>query len=269
MMPRLKWHMLRRRRSDPPFLRANLAAGLAAGAALEVDLVATADDDFVCLHELTLDEETTGSGPVGQATRAEIMRLRQRGTDGAILDVPPLFLDEIVAAVNRQYRPSHGLVQLDIKETSSRYDDRLVGRLADTLGEAAPRFVAGGCDWDVIARLRGAIPGLLAGYDPLDLFEERPPRNAPECEALAQTALRISPDADIYYLEARLVLGALDTGVNLVERFTANGAEVDVWTIDANRPNLRADLDRLIAAGVHQITTNDPDELLSMLQETA
>lgn len=269
MMPHLKWHMLRRRRSDPPFLRANLVAGLAAGAALEVDLVATTDGDFVCLHELTLDAETTGSGPAALATRAEILRLRQRGPDGGILDAPPLFLDQVVAAVNRLHRPSGGLVQLDIKETSSRYDDRLVGRLADALGGAAPRFVAGGCDWDVIARLRDAIPGLVAGYDPLDLYAERPPQNAAECEALAKTALRIAPDAGIYYLEARLVLGALGAGVNLVERFTANGAQVDAWTVDADRPNLRDDLDRLIAAGVHQITTNDPDELASMLQETA
>lgn len=269
MMPRLKWHMLRRRRSDPPFLRTNLLAGLAAGAALEVDLVATADGDFVCLHELTLDEETTGSGPVALATRAEILQLRQRGTDGAMLDAPPLFLAEIVTEVNRLHRPSHGLVQLDIKKTPSRYDERLVGWLADTLGGAAPRFIASGTDWDVIARLRGAIPELVAGYDPLDLYAEGPPRNAAECEALAKRALRISPDADIYYLEARLVLDALGAGVNLVERFTANGAEVDAWTVDADRPNLRDDLDRLIAAGVHQITTNDPDELASMLQETA
>ena len=120
-----------------------------------------------------------------------------------------------------------------------------------------------------IARLREAIPELVAGYDPLDLYTERSPRNAAEWEALAKSALRISPDADIYYLEARLVLDALDAGVNLVERFTTNGAEVDAWTVDANRPNLRDDLDRLIAAGVHQITTNDPDELASMLQETA
>ena len=110
---------------------------------------------------------------------------------------------------------------------------------------------------------------LPAGYDPLDLYVERPPQTAADCEALARNALKIAPDASIYYLEARLVLGALDAGVNLVERFAANGAEVDVWTIDANRPDLRADLDRLVAAGVHQITTNDPDDLLSMLQETA
>jgi hypothetical protein len=41
----LKWHQLRRRREDPVFARDNLTAALAAGAAIEIDLVATADDE--------------------------------------------------------------------------------------------------------------------------------------------------------------------------------------------------------------------------------
>ncbi len=32
------------------------------------------------------------------------MRLRQRGTNGEVLDDPPLFLDEVVAAVARRGR---------------------------------------------------------------------------------------------------------------------------------------------------------------------
>src|SRR5690606_15136698 len=74
----LEWHRLRRRREDPVFARANLKPGLAAGAALEVDLVATADGDLVCLHELPLDEETTGHGPVAVQPSAAVLALRQR-----------------------------------------------------------------------------------------------------------------------------------------------------------------------------------------------
>ena len=69
---RLKWHMVRRRRDDPAFLRRNLVAGLEAEAALEVDLVLTADRHFVCLHDLTLDAETTGTGPVASARRTDL-----------------------------------------------------------------------------------------------------------------------------------------------------------------------------------------------------
>ena len=41
--PRLKWHMLRRRKSDPGHFRANLEQALRVGAACEVDLHFTAE----------------------------------------------------------------------------------------------------------------------------------------------------------------------------------------------------------------------------------
>ena len=169
MRPRLKWHKLKRKRSDAPFLRQNLAAGLTAGAALEVDLVVTADGHFLCLHDLTLDAETTGTGPVAAATRAEVARLRQRGSNGEVLDEPPLFLDEVVAIVSRLGRDSGGLTQLDIKEPQVRFDDALVAQLAGTIGTLRHRFIASGCDAKLIAappqgstrhdlRLRSARP---------------------------------------------------------------------------------------------------------------
>ena len=129
MRPRLKWHKLKRKRSDAPFLRQNLAAGLTAGAALEVDLVVTADGHFLCLHDLTLDAETTGTGPVAAATRAEVARLRQRGSNGEVLDEPPLFLDEVAAIVSRLGRDSGGLTQIDVKEPQVRFDDGTCGAI--------------------------------------------------------------------------------------------------------------------------------------------
>ena len=46
--PRLKWHMLRRRKSDAAFQRENLASALYSGAACEVDIVLTADSHALC-----------------------------------------------------------------------------------------------------------------------------------------------------------------------------------------------------------------------------
>jgi glycerophosphoryl diester phosphodiesterase len=269
MRPRLKWHKLKRKRSDAPFLRQNLAAGLLAGAALEVDLVVTADGHFLCLHDLTLDAETTGTGPVATATRAEVARLRQRGTNGEVLDEPPLFLDEVAAMVSRLGRESGGLTQLDIKEPQVRFDDAIVVQFAGTIGELRHRFIASGCDAKLIEHLRKAVPDITCGFDPLDLYDLGQLRNAVDIETLADDTLRLAPGAAIYYLEADLVLKGLDLGVSLVERLTGNGAEVDAWTVDADRPGLRDMLQRLIAAGVHQITTNDPDELEKILQEMA
>src|SRR6185503_11718058 len=66
---RLKWHMLRRRKSDAPFLRENLVAALKIGAACEVDIAFTADGHALCLHDPSLDRETTGRGLVATTTR--------------------------------------------------------------------------------------------------------------------------------------------------------------------------------------------------------
>ena len=269
MRPLLKWHKLRRRRSDAPFLRQNLAAGLTAGAALEVDLVVTADGHFLCLHDLTLDAETTGTGPVAKATRAEVARLRQRGTNGEVLDKPPLFFDEVAAIVSRLGRDSGGLTQLDIKEPQVRFDDALVEKFAGTIGPLRHCFIASGCDAKLIEHFRKAAPDIACGFDPLDLYDLGQLNNAADFEALADDTLRLAPGAAIYYLEADLVLKGLDLGVSLVERLTCNGAKIDAWTVDADWPGLREVLQRLIGAGVQQITTNDPDELEIILQETA
>jgi glycerophosphoryl diester phosphodiesterase len=269
MRPRLKWHKLRRRRSDAPFLRANLVAGLIAGAALEVDLVVTADSRFLCLHDPTLDAETTGTGLVAAATRAEVEGLRQRGSNGEILDAPPLFLDEVAAAVGRFGRASGGLVQLDIKEPSIRFDDATVAQFVGTIGMLRHRFIASGCDARLIACLCRVAPGLAGGFDPLNLYDLGALQSAADFETLADETLHLAPHAAIYYLEADLVLKSLSLGVNLVDRVTCDGAKVDAWTVDADRPQLRDVLQRLVGAGVHQITTNDPDELEIVLREIA
>lgn len=266
--PRLKWHMLRRRRSDPPHARPNLAAGLDAHASLEVDIVVTHDGHFACLHDLTLDRETTGTGPVAEASRAELMQLRQRGPGGATLDSPPLFLDEIVAALARRERPFLGIVQLDMKVPGERFSDGLAGRLREMLGAHAAAFIVSGTDPDLVRRIGVAMPKVALGFDPLDVYAAGPPSTAAEFEDLAETTLRLAPGLQTYYLEADLILAGLEQGVNLVERVGGNGAEIDAWTVDANRPDVRAVLDRLIAAGCRQITTDD-SEILETLQVPA
>jgi glycerophosphoryl diester phosphodiesterase len=268
-VPRLKWHQLRRRRSDPVFLRANLEAALASGAACEVDLVATADGHLVCLHDLTLDAETTGSGPVRFADRATVERLRQRAPDGTPLTEPPLFLDEVVAAVRRHDLADEGRVQLDVKVPLDQLTGPIADRFGSVLADRAAAFTAGGCEWDVIVRLAATAPGLRRGFDPLDFHEHAPPYDEAGYRALAELTRATAPDADIYYLYAGLVLAGLDLGVNLVELVQGSGAEVDVWTIDADRANLRQVLQRLIRAGCDQITTNDPEVLASLVAEIA
>jgi glycerophosphoryl diester phosphodiesterase len=264
--PRLKWHMLKRRRTDPPFLRANLEAGLKSGAALEVDVVATADGHFVCLHDLTLDNETTGAGPVAARSRAEIEGFSQRGVSGEVIGSPPLFLDEVVTAAAAHRQPQGGLVQIDVKDPAERYDETLIDRFRETLGARGHHFIASGLDWPVIERLADATPGLRRGFDPLAMYPRGGPDSAPGYEMLAAATLRAAPGASVYYLEANLVLKGLHLGINLVKRLAGPDVEIDAWTVDANRPEVLDALRRLIDAGVRQITTNDADDLVPVLR---
>jgi glycerophosphoryl diester phosphodiesterase len=269
MHPRLKWHMLRRRKSDPAFLRANLAAALDQDAACEVDLVFTADGHALCLHDLALDRETTGTGLAARHSRAEIERMRQRGPDGAILASAPLFLDEIAAAVRAGAGSMPGQVQLDIKAPIEALTGTTLGLLGTTLGDTASRFIAGGYDWALIRRLAEAVPGLHAGFDPLAHYPRSCDLAVDGFVRLGETVLGLAPDAEIYYLEAKLVLAGLDRGVNLIDLVTRHGAMVDVWTLDADRQGLREDLRRLVGAGCHQITSNDPAALCPLIEEIA
>lgn len=65
---RMKWHRLQRKRSDLPFTPRRLLEGLAVGASMEVGLRLHADHSFVCLHDETLDRETSGTGPIAEAS---------------------------------------------------------------------------------------------------------------------------------------------------------------------------------------------------------
>ena len=268
-VPRLKWHMLRRRRSDPAFLRDNLVAALRVGAACEVDIAFTSDGHALCLHDLTLDRETSGHGRVAETPRAEIERLFQRGADGAILGSAPLFLDEIVATLRGIGVTTPARIQLDIKAPAAALDTSRLARIAAVLGESASAFIAGGYEWETVQRLTAAAPGLHAGFDPLAFYPRSLALDPPAFRAIATRTRATAPDAAIYYLEAKLVLAALDRGVDLVAAVTGAGAEVDAWTIDADLPDLRRVLQRLIAVGCHQITSNDPEALRPMIEEIA
>lgn len=267
MRPRVKWHMLRSRRAEPPHLRDNLARVLAAGATGEVDIVFTADGHPVCLHDLTLDRETTGCGPVAARTRAEIEALRQRGAEGEALSTAPLFLSEVIEAVRAAEMTEASHLQLDLKEPTEMFGAASLSRLADLIRPVARHIVVGGTDWSGLELIRDLVPDLRLGFDPLDWYGSRLPARADWYRALGRFVVETAPEAAIYYLEARLVLAGLDHGVDLVAEVTARGAEVDAWTIDASRPDVEADLRRLIAAGCRQITTNDPLRITTLVEE--
>jgi glycerophosphoryl diester phosphodiesterase len=240
---RLKWHKLRQRLFDPPFARANLRAGLAAGASLEVDLRRLACGRFVCLHDGQLESETTGKGPVTGVDAAAIGRLEMRDAPGE----RPILLEELAAMVRAGPCAPDALVQLDLKDAEIETASRAI--FAEMLDGVAGRFILSGCDWDAVRRLGGAVPGLALGYDPYDDAGDDP---AEAMRAIHDRAL----EADTVYLHRALVRAAHERGDPLVARLRAQGHRVDCWTIDHGSPEALADLRIALAAGCDQITTN-------------
>ena len=74
-----------------------------------------------------------------------------------------------------------------------------------------------------------------------------------------------SPDAELVYLDHRLVLFANDDRFDLVAAFHAAGRRVDAYTIQrADAVGISA-ARRLLALGVDQITTDDAEGLARAL----
>lgn len=266
---RLKWHQLRRAATDPAHDRANLHLGIERGASLEIDLVATRDGHFVCLHDDDLACETTGEGPVQAQNRAAVERLRQRTNDGRALATAPLFLDEVTAALAAAPGDWQGCLQLDLKQPLDLLDPPMVERFAALAAPVAPHLVLGGTRWRAVTRLGAAVPGLRLGFDPLDIHEVAPPDSAAEFRALGAYLLAHAPEAAIYYLHIPLVLRGLELGVDLIALAKATGAEVDAWRLEPEDHEVAATLARLIEAGVDQITTDSPQALAELWERRA
>ncbi|NJN51870.1 MAG: hypothetical protein HC809_08965 [Gammaproteobacteria bacterium] len=265
----MKWHMLRQRKSDAAFQRANLAAALRAGVACEVDIVFTADDHPVCLHDRTLDRETTGTGRVSDATRATVEGLRQRGQSGEVLADAPLFLDEVVAAVVQTGSRAPAQVQLDIKTRARDLTAASVVRIGALLGGYSDGFIASAYEWDVVERMSRAVPGLHAGFDPLAFYPRSFELDADGFRTVAARTLATAPSTAIYYLEAKLILAAAARGVDLIAEIKRAGAKVDAWTIDVDHPARDGVLRHLIRAQCDQITSNDAELLTPIITAIA
>ena len=262
----LKWHQLRRRRTDPAHDRDNLRVGIARGASLEVDIALTRDGHFVCLHDAELAAETTGEGLVHEHDRAALERVRQITNDRRPLASPPLFLDEVVDALKGAPAGWPGRLQLDLKPPPA-LAAAVVERFALLAAPVAHHLTLGSTRWAPLLRLGRAVPGLRLGFDPLDIHEVAPPASAAAFAALGAYTLAHAPEAAIFYFHIPLVLRGLEAGVDLIALAKARGAEVDAWRLEPEDERAAAQLARLIAAGVDQITTDLP-EVLEQLWQT-
>jgi glycerophosphoryl diester phosphodiesterase len=261
---RLKWHRLQRSRSDLPFTPRRLLEGLAAGASMEVDLRLHADHSFVCLHDETLDGETSGKGPVAQASLEELRRLTLRGA--VTTTGEGLILLEDLAELARGAGAPDALIQLDLKKVDSALDAQTIENFRRTLACVASGCILSGCDWAAVTRLAAAVPAMRRGFDPCadDTLEHL--RDGIDCLDFVASALATAPEAEMIYLDYRIVLAAEEMGIDLVAPFRAAGKAVDAWTLNTDHPEAARSLERLVALKVDQITTDEPDALQALFE---
>lgn len=262
---RLKWHRLQRSLSDLPFTPRRLVEGLAAGASMEVDLRLHADYSFVCLHDETLDRETSGRGPVAQTSLEQLRRLTLRGGETATAE--GLILLEDLAELARGAGAPDALIQLDLKEADAALNNHTIENFRRTMACIAGRCILSGGDWTAISRLADAVPAMRRGFDPCAEDTLAQLRDGIDCLDFVESTLATAPEAEMIYLDYRIVLAAEEMGIDLVAPFRAAGKAVDAWTLNTDHVGVARSVKRLVALKVDQITTDEPDALQALFEK--
>ena len=277
----LKYHrLLSGVHPHPPNSAAALRRVLADGAeVVEFDIGLTQDEQFVLIHDATLDRETTGRGALGQVTEAQFKALRLRDSDE-----PTATLAGMTGILRNVDRPLK--VQVDLKEAapiSPEVATRLLRAMAP-LRENPRISMVVGCmgDWN-LRSLRRLDPGLALGLDfgyyldaPVDGLVRLPMRiNAygylddhplgyrrllsarAYLEDRLEVLLNLVPGAAEFYIRKEFLLQALADGLNPIAFIHDRKPEavVDVWTLYAHEPNLERVLRAALEAGADQISS--------------
>ena len=261
----LKWHRARRRAGDHAFNGARILEGMQLGASVEVDLVIHGSHGCAVLHDLDLDEETTGRGPVRE-TPAEVLRsLNRRAEDGAPLPDRVMLLDDLCALLTETPPAPGALLQLDFKEDRAALDALTLANFASAVEPVAGSMIVSGGDPAAITALAGATSGLSVGHDPCDDDRLDQLRVTGDFAGFIRAALAEAPDASLIYLAYDLILDADRAGFDLIGTCHTAGKRVDAWTIEHVSPASIASCERLIELSVDQITTDDPEGLATAL----
>jgi glycerophosphoryl diester phosphodiesterase len=262
---RLKWHRARRRAGDPVFTRARIVEGMRLGASVEVDLVIHGGNGWAVLHDVMLDQETTGHGPVRE-TPPEVLRHLHRRAEGGMPAPDKVMLLEDLCALLVELPPGPGaMLQLDVKEDLAGLDALTVAGFARAVEPVAGNVIASGADAAAVAVLAGATRGLATGYDPCHGDSAARLRGTGDFAGFIGEALAEAPAASMIYLAHEIIADADLARFDLIGACQAQGKCVDAWTVQRVTAESVARCERLIALGVDQITTDDPEELAAAL----
>ncbi|HEV7276645.1 MAG TPA: glycerophosphodiester phosphodiesterase family protein [Devosiaceae bacterium] len=262
----LKWHRARRRGSDPVFTGRRILEGMALGASVEVDLVVHGDGGMAVLHDLELDRETTGSGPVRGADAATLRNLHLRDEEGGVLDDRVMLLEDLAALVRRDGAHPDALLQLDYKEDAAALDPVVIANFTLALAPVARHFILSAGDAEAVAALAADLPDLRIGYDPCYGTQLEALQRTGDFAAFATDAMAAAPDAEMIYLHHRIVLDADARGFDMIGAFHEGGRRIDAYTIQHADDESLPLVKRLLALRVDQITTDDPEGLAAALR---
>jgi glycerophosphoryl diester phosphodiesterase len=284
-------HAARRGHGHPANSLRALQACLAAGArVIEVDIFPLADRDFALLHGPNLEDETDGSGPVGECTANKVRALRYV-YKGVETDESVGLLSHALEILGEHARPLE--LHLDLKAYSP-LSEAILARLGAMLQPVRERVrVSSVADW-AVRWLRTLDPELPVGFDPLLYLDVgardvedlgRPPfhpgkfgygddhplasrrwgETADYLAARAEALCVQVPHGAIWYIAARLLNRTLDDGFDWIAYLHGRGSQVAAWTLDAGQPDHVAVARRLVDRGVDRIITNDAPALAEVL----
>ena len=261
----LKWHRGRRKASDPVFTGARILEGMRLGASIEVDLVVTADKGMAVLHDMTLDRETTGQGPVAAARDANIRQLHLRGNDGAPIDDKVMLLDDLCALMAQGSVHPEALLQLDYKEDETVLDAGAIDKFVRATGPVAGNMIVSSGSAQAVKLLTVGVPGMRSGYDASDEARFKAALAAGALQGFVDEAVATAPDVDMIYLYWEIVTLAADAGFDIVAAFHRHGKRIDAWTIREASAAMKPVVERLLGLRVDQITTDDPEGLVALM----
>lgn len=253
-----KWHRGRRTITDPVFTGQRIIEGMRLGASVEVDLVRHASNGFAVLHDETLDRETTGHGPVAEASADVIRQLRLRDNDGQPTAHPVMILEDLTALLAKGGLHPDALLQLDFKQTlADLTPDNLAG-FTQAVAPVQEHMILSSGDAEAVDALARALPRLHVGYDPCHDGKLEELMESKDFADFVESALEDSPRAEMIYLNYALVLFADDNGFDIVKAFHDGGRRIDAYTIQSAGEESADTVERLLDLKVDQITTDDP-----------
>jgi glycerophosphoryl diester phosphodiesterase len=216
---------------------------------IEFDVHLSGDGEVVVIHDPALEGTTTGTGPVGERTLAELKTLRLRDREGAATGEQIPTLDEVAALAAGAKRRM--LLEIKLDANRRRYPgiEEKVAAILDRHGMSASTVVMA-FERQTWRRMRDLRPDITAGclYSPTTL------------RAMGSTLSR--------ELEAARAAGVGVVGLHqaLVDADTEAavrraGMTLGVWTVN------EADaLRRFIDLGVAILITDRPDLAMGLLR---